>query len=660
MQRNEANDNGEEPVTKKIKIMPKRKIKRKRSHSNNKKVKETKTPPKAFSYFPDLPTDLQHHVASFMSFDDYPNAAVTSKGFYHLANSPHFWLNKFKTHFPNEVETVKHSRVANWVPDFPPNPNQHTFASLFKEQHEHSNESLPRDIAELFHIVKDGADEDFDPDLYNLEDLCMDNNEGVTAARLAANSGHQPLLDKFYRIALEYFKEDGDVDAYDPEKLNDLNQNLLHWAILCKQPIDHISALIGFGFDVNFPDGDDLTPLHFAAISNYPAAINLLLERGATLDVRDANEYSPLHFAAENGNTENVQTLLTHRVEVDALDSRDATPLMLASGFGHTACVKLLLAHRANIHLSCDGDGTALNFAANYGHIDLVKFLVEAGAIITARSSKNRTVLETTIEKGFHECLDYFLGRNLEFIHERSHDQQSLLTVAARAGSRRCIPVLINRGASINEVSHGDDSTTPLIQAALNDHIDCVQALIAAGATIDLQCDSGYTALLAAVENGNTACVEFLLKMGANPNCREKLSGMTALMTAANEGHTDCVRLLLEHGASIEERDVEEGWPALFFAVQSNNLECVELLCKYGADTTLAIEKSKEELQQAATSSYSKFHMFAVLRKIVGERTTKTAEEFAKMLGHREISNYLEGIRMHEAELEADALRAFW
>jgi ankyrin repeat protein len=670
MQRHDAGDNGEEPVLKKHKIEAARKPRRPRK-TRSKKVRKTKTVPTSFAYFPALPVDLQRHVSSFLPLTEYPNIASTSKGFYSIANGPHFWLNKFQKHFPDNINAVRRTKRIAWNTTFQPeSPDGHdqppaqSFAAEFNSHRTSKISNVPYYLKDLFLFIREDRHDEIDMARYDLDDLnTTSDSDNQTPAMLAAQRNNQAVLDIFYQKAIEYYQEPDDDDIIDPEKTDSLNQTILHWALICKQSIDDIAALIALGCDVSAPDHDDWTPLHLAAISNHTAAINLLITHGADPNEETIEGATALHFAARYGQTATIVTLLANRAEVDKANVEGATALLFASRFNNLECVNVLLKHGANVNFVHDSPKqyTALHCAAERGNLDIIKVLLEAGAKADARTKAGYTALEFAILYGHHECADHLIGHNLDLATQLSHDGLPLLCVAAGSGYINCIRVLLRRGADVNALSSGEaHSTSPLIQAALHGDINCLLELIAAGAKIDLECDYGYTPLLAAVENGNTACVKLLLDLGANPNCHEKESGMTALMTAANEGHTECMRLLLDKGANTEACDFENKWPALFFAVNSDQVECVKLLHERGADITLEVEKSKEELQQTAASSYSKFHLLAVLRKFAGERKTITAEELAKMLGHKQIAAYLENVRLEKLEKEADELRAFW
>jgi len=66
--------------------------------------------------------------------------------------------------------------------------------------------------------------------------------------------------------------------------------------------------------------------------------------------------------------------------------------------------------------------------------------------------------------------------------------------------------------------------------------------------TFDLNPTELNEVLIRASETGRKGIVEKLLKLGANPNLKDK-NGDTALIWATRNGHTDIVEMLLNAGA---------------------------------------------------------------------------------------------------------------
>ncbi|MEX2261476.1 MAG: ankyrin repeat domain-containing protein [Bryobacteraceae bacterium] len=93
-----------------------------------------------------------------------------------------------------------------------------------------------------------------------------------------------------------------------------------------------------------------------------------------------------------------------------------------------------------------------------------------------------------------------------------------------------------------------------------------LEALLNAGAEVNIADVENRTALLEAASAGQAQAVRLLLKHGADVNARHK-QGITALMAASLKGRTEVVRLLLAAGADLKAK-CEFGQDALCYASQ--------------------------------------------------------------------------------------------
>ena len=92
-----------------------------------------------------------------------------------------------------------------------------------------------------------------------------------------------------------------------------------------------VLAMIKRGADVNAPQGDGVTALHWASRHGDGELVTALLAAGA--DARAATRfggYTPLHLAAERGSAPIVTTLIAAGAAINARTSTGATPLMFA------------------------------------------------------------------------------------------------------------------------------------------------------------------------------------------------------------------------------------------------------------------------------------------------------------------------------------------
>ena len=111
----------------------------------------------------------------------------------------------------------------------------------------------------------------------------------------------------------------------------------------------------------------------------------------------------------------------------------------------------------------------------------------------------------------------------------------------------------------------------------------CVSLSTAAPAlAADMADGSDSTPLLMAVTKGDLALVNKLLKSGANPNVKNKLS-TTPLLEAAFQSHGEIVKALIEAGADPNVAG-PDGQTALMLLARGDNVAAAKLLLDKGAN----------------------------------------------------------------------------
>jgi ankyrin repeat protein len=352
---------------------------------------------------------------------------------------------------------------------------------------------------------------------------------------------------------------------------------------------DHaaVQALIRERAEVNRPQADGTTALHWAVQNNDVELVNVLLRAGA--DLKAANRYGigPLTLAATNGSAPIIDALLKAGADPNSATEAGEPVLMTAARSGSVDAVKRLMAAGAKVNAREPWFGEdALMWAAAENHADVVRALVAGGADINARS----TVLDPPVLEFPRSG-----GPNSPF----PRGGWTALMYAARQGAIDAARALADLHADVNAVALPQTDiplkpedrdafakgvgTTALVYAIINVHYDLAAMLLEHGADPNIADIAGMGALYAAVDmsslqwtQGRPApilsdrldgadLVKLLLAKGAKPNARLTRAplkrhhdagttlnfgpGTTPLMRAARTNDIAVMRMLLDAGA---------------------------------------------------------------------------------------------------------------
>ena len=124
------------------------------------------------------------------------------------------------------------------------------------------------------------------------------------------------------------------------------------------------------------------TALHLAARHGQTAAVRTLLEKGAYLPQLSATHVtnSPLHEALANGHLETTELLIERGSRVDTTDARNWSAMHMAVASANRAVVQLLLEHAAPIDERRDDGQTPLDMAIELEADDIATLLRAHGA----------------------------------------------------------------------------------------------------------------------------------------------------------------------------------------------------------------------------------------------------------------------------------------
>ena len=227
-------------------------------------------------------------------------------------------------------------------------------------------------------------------------------------------------------------------------------------------------------------------------------------------------EYNLL-MSADRGQLKLVQMLVERGVSVDAYTSEGVTALMYAAQSGDFAMAKYLIENGAEPDEKPHNGITALTGAVRAGHYEMVELLLDAGASVDMKDYTNLTALMHASAFNYTRIVTLLVqhGANPE---ERDWFGTTPLMMAVYYNCYESSKELVRLEADIN--ARDTFGFTSLMIAAQHGDYDLAWMLLDKGADPAIQNKSGQHALSMAVMNGHTDIIELLIENGANMNQR--------------------------------------------------------------------------------------------------------------------------------------------
>jgi ankyrin repeat protein len=397
----------------------------------------------------------------------------------------------------------------------------------------------------------------------------------------------------------------------------DLNQALL--SALEGEQVDEFAQLLALGANVNawFRDGD--TALVIAVQMKNAAIRDLLIEKGANVDLIGMGQLSALMTAAAGADLDACSALLDAGASPDVRNDMGDEALHFAANVGSVAACALLLDRGANIDC-CDMSGDSpLTNAVSRGHGDVVDLLVSRGATIGVAE------VEAAVSANQLKIVEQIIG------DPRRADEGLLRLVmdeaTAHGNVELCRQLMANGGCLSSE---------GIVAAARNGHVPMCEFLISQGMDLNILGAEGQGALHVAVEKGHLKVASLLLENGADANLETAKRGWTPIYEAVRRLRNERVemfRLLVRHGADVRQECVNpQDMTPFQFAVFSGNVSAARYFAEeFGEDLEQRTIEGKTLEQLAGVWT----EVVEALRSVAAARVASEAIEIGAGEGLR-------------------------
>ena len=376
--------------------------------------------------------------------------------------------------------------------------------------------------------------------------------------------------------------------------------------------LEAVRRLLREGADVNAPQGDGMTGLHWAAERGDAELADVLLYAGARVDAGTRiGHYTPLHLASRRAGATVVEVLLDAGSDPNASTTNSgATPLHLAAATGDPAVVEVLVEAGADVNGREGAWGqTPLIFAAASNRVAAMEVLLGAGADLSLAAWSvdvaERERADAAADRRLNEFLADFKekeGGGPEWQPTPSQVQAAI--EASREIQRRWpdVPDPTNDGRTManqegqieaEEEGEGEESGTEA-DATSEAGDDAGEAEEDSGEPAE----SGEADEASEEAEGDEE--ESADDEGGDPRPDEEprpmsyaqmvgaWGGLTPLLHAIRQGHVEATLTLLEAGAEINQVSEGDQTSPLLMASVNGQFDLALTLLERGADPNLA------------------------------------------------------------------------
>lgn len=256
---------------------------------------------------------------------------------------------------------------------------------------------------------------------------------------------------------------------------------------------DHVNAMSG-----------GKASIQVAAHQGFVDIVQLLISKGANVNVVDKEGDSALHYAAFGNQPETMRILLVNGADKNFLNSSHCTALHICAHKKTPHCVRELLNHNVDVNIQDSYGDTALHDAIGKENSEVVDILCSAPNLdFTVKNNRGFNVLHHAALKGNVAATRRILQLARQLVNVKKDDGFAAMHLAALNGHAQVVEALVREGQADIDITN-NRRQTPFLLAVSQGHISVIEKLVKLGCDVTARDEDGDNAMhLCVVKKNN-------------------------------------------------------------------------------------------------------------------------------------------------------------
>ena len=407
--------------------------------------------------------------------------------------------------------------------------------------------------------------------------------------------------------------------------------------------LEFIQVLIEKGALINVQDKYGLTPLHLACFNGHKNVVDYLLNPnlfnesnekkrdengneiiGASVNINDYDNRSVLHAAVWRACNDDylsiIDSLLEHKANINQPDKNGRTPVFwnVIKGNCNNNIIEHLVSHNADVNVIDHFGRNLIHYAAYQNCGQALSLLIHHyGVYADLKDYEGNTPLHACIR--WDEAVE-LLSTNVDTLITNNMNRTPIHIAMLSGYSDNFLWLL--QGAEDFSVNSPDSlGRTVFHMCALSNAIDCIDLLINVGGNIFALDKYKQNILHLAAKCGNNRFMEVLLKYVGKDKIKilinsKDINGRKPIHIAAATGNDKTCKFLLEqHDVENDNLFDNSGYTPLHFAAYFSNLDCLTILNDQCPTFINTVDKIGAKAIHFAAMGDS-LHAFEILRTL--------------------------------------------